>query len=146
MHDLYRVAVNRLCRCNQACDDCEYTPLVTCDEENEEAGNDELMRGETAHRVVELQSWPIAPARMRYLLFYISPSELFSPVKLKMVSMILFEKASLHKHSNKIYSKNSMSTKFDGKFSEKYWDDKYLKNNLFIVCQQKGWYNYSWWG
>lgn len=51
--------------------------------------------------------------------------------------MILFERASLHKHSNKIYSKNSMSTKFDGKFSEKYWDDKYLKNNLFIVCQKK---------
>lgn len=56
VHDLYRVAVKRLCRCNQACDDCEYTPLVTCDEETEETGNDELMRGETAHRVVELQS------------------------------------------------------------------------------------------
>lgn len=55
---------------------------------------------------------------MRYLLFYISPSEFFSPVKLKIVSMILFERASLYKHSNKIYSKNSMSTKFDGKFSE----------------------------
>ncbi|KAJ7377670.1 glucose transmembrane transporter [Desmophyllum pertusum] len=55
LHDLYRAAVKRLCRCNQASDDCEYTPLVTCDEETEETGH-ELIRGETAHRVVELQS------------------------------------------------------------------------------------------
>lgn len=56
VHDVYRTAIKRLCRCNQACDDCEYTPLVTCDEETEETGNDELIRGEEAHRVVELQS------------------------------------------------------------------------------------------
>ena len=56
VHDLYRAAIKRLCRCNQASDDCEYTPLVTCDEETEETGNDERIRGEAAHRVVELQS------------------------------------------------------------------------------------------
>lgn len=56
VHDLYRAAIKRLCHCNQAADDCEYTPLVTCDEETEETGHDELMRGEPVHRVVELQS------------------------------------------------------------------------------------------
>ena len=56
VHDLYRAAIKRLCRCDQAADDCEYTPLVTCDEEAEETGHDDLLRTEAAHRVVELQS------------------------------------------------------------------------------------------
>lgn len=56
VHDLYRAAINRLCRCDQATDDCEYTPLVTCEEETEETEHDDLLRNETAHRVVELQS------------------------------------------------------------------------------------------
>lgn len=56
VHDLYRAAIKRLCRCDQATDDCEYTPLVTCEEETEETEHDDLLRNETAHRVVELQS------------------------------------------------------------------------------------------
>ena len=56
VHDLYRCAVKRLCHCNQACDDCEYTPLVTCEEGEENAGNDEPIRSEPVHIVAELQS------------------------------------------------------------------------------------------
>jgi len=56
VHDLYRAAIKRLCHCDQAADDCEYTPLVTCDEETEETGHDDLLRNEAAHRVAELQS------------------------------------------------------------------------------------------
>ena len=56
VHDLYRAAIKRLCRCDQAGDDCEYAPLVTCDEETEETGNDDQIKNEPAHRVVELQS------------------------------------------------------------------------------------------
>ncbi|CAH3171328.1 unnamed protein product [Porites evermanni] len=56
VHDLYRCAVKRLCHCNQACDDCEYTPLVTCEEGEENAGNEEPVRSEPVHRVAELQS------------------------------------------------------------------------------------------
>lgn len=56
MHDLYRAAIKRLCRYDQAADDCEYTPLVTCEEEIEETAHDDLLRNEAAHRVVELQS------------------------------------------------------------------------------------------
>lgn len=56
MYDLYRAAIKRLCQCNQAADDCEYTPLVTCDEETEGTQHDELIRGEAPHTVIELQS------------------------------------------------------------------------------------------
>ena len=56
VRDLYRAGTERLCQCNQASDDCEYTPLVTCDDEGEEAENDGPITSEPARTVVELQS------------------------------------------------------------------------------------------
>ena len=62
MHDLYRAGAKRLCNCNQASDECEYAPLITCEAEEEgreEAGNVGPINTEEAQRVAELQSWRI---------------------------------------------------------------------------------------
>lgn len=59
MHDLYRAGAKRLCNCNQASDECEYAPLITCEAEEEgreEAGNVGPINTEEAQRVAELQS------------------------------------------------------------------------------------------
>jgi len=55
VHDLFHSGTKRLCHCNHASDDCEYTPLVACEEEGEEAGHNGPS-SEPPHRVVELQS------------------------------------------------------------------------------------------
>lgn len=59
VHDLYRAGAKRLCNCNQASDECEYAPLITCEAEEEgreEAGNVGPINTEEAQRVAELQS------------------------------------------------------------------------------------------